>query len=515
MKRHALYPTASLLLAAIALLAAAPALAGLTYQDEVLSDNPRGYWRFEEAAGPQAADSSGNLLHGTYTGGVTLGAPGAAGIGGNAAVFDGSTGYVQLPGTWGGTGWPQLTIEAWVNTSAPRPAGFQAVVSADTTSFAHFQLYDTPNPAAQTGAYTNGGFAGVQTASSSITGTWRHLVFVAESGNTRLYEDGLQLGAAVGTVFTQINANSNVSIGRGYAGDRKFKGLIDEVAIYNTALSDQRVMDHYIAGQPEYVRNVVADQPLVYYKLHEAQVGHTSRAGNYGTLGAPMHGTYSIMGGSGGAFTDVPTGYTPPNLGKKLDGTHAHVYVPAAGAFAAAVPQFSVEFWMMPANYNAGPDGIKAIYAANGWDSQKLHLNLVGSNLQLAVNGYGSFPGADLAPFAPIDAWSHVVVTYDALSNPGNNITSFYVNGELIGQETRTGSLFANFNTPGTIGAWNGNTRFFDGALSDVALYGYVLNPNQVYIHFHGIPEPGTGLLALLGAAGLGLALARRRRRCS
>lgn len=246
MTRRTFYLAASSVV--VVLLSAAPAQAGLTYEQTVLSDNPLGYWQFEEAAGSTALNSSagGNTYDGTYNGGVTLGTPGVTGIGGNSASFDGSSGFVQLPGTWGGTGWPEVSIEAWVNNAAPPTGTFQAIVSADAGgAFAHFQLY--PTTAGSTGAYTNGGFAGVPAPTPNTTG-WRHIAFVAESGATRVYVDGLQVGTANTTAFTQINLSSNVHIGNGYAGGRWFKGQIDEVAVYNTALSDAQVAAHYSAG---------------------------------------------------------------------------------------------------------------------------------------------------------------------------------------------------------------------------------------------------------------------------
>jgi len=303
--------------------------------------------------------------------------------------------------------------------------------------------------------------------------------------------------------------SGDVNIGRGHAFGRLFNGQIDEVAIYDTALTDQRVMDHYIAGQAEYVQNVVASAPIVYYKLHEGSVVDTSQAGNYGTAGAAMHGTYRIMGGSGGAFVDVPSAYDPLNLAKQFDGSHTFVAVPTAGPGAAAVPQFSVEFWMKPDNYSGG---LKALYAGDGWTSGTLHLNMAGSELEVAINGNSGYARTDLASYAGLDEWSHIVVTYDALSTPGSNIVDYYVDGELIDTVTGTGSALANFNTTGAIGCWGGTTRFFDGALGDVALYARVMGGNEVYIHFNGVPEPSTGLLLALGAAGLGLVSRRRRR---
>ncbi len=64
------------------------------YAATVLGQNPAGYWRFGESSGTIAADSSPSLDGGTYTGGVTLGQPGAIiGDSNTAATFDGSTGY--------------------------------------------------------------------------------------------------------------------------------------------------------------------------------------------------------------------------------------------------------------------------------------------------------------------------------------------------------------------------------------------------------------------------------------
>ena len=85
-------------LCAFPLLTAIGIAAPLHYSNEVMADNPIGYWRFSEAAGPTVADSSGNGNNGTYSGGVTLGQPGLPpGVPGDtAALFDGRTGRVVV-----------------------------------------------------------------------------------------------------------------------------------------------------------------------------------------------------------------------------------------------------------------------------------------------------------------------------------------------------------------------------------------------------------------------------------
>ena len=57
-------------------------------------DAPAGYWRLDETSGTTAADTIGGNA-GTYSGGVTLGIPGAV-AGDTAASFDG-TGQVTVP----------------------------------------------------------------------------------------------------------------------------------------------------------------------------------------------------------------------------------------------------------------------------------------------------------------------------------------------------------------------------------------------------------------------------------
>lgn len=481
----------------------------LPYDQVVLGDNPTGYWRFEETGGTTAYDSSPNGKDGTYTGGVTLGQAGGP-MGGLAASFDGSNDYVQLPGTWGGSGWSALTIEAWVNTASPITGDFQTIVGVNESAFAHFQLHT----GGATGVYATGGSGSPWISpppSPYPTGVWRHIALVAESGDTRVYVDGLRTGSPSGATFTQIVGSSNnaVMIGGGYGGPgRWFKGRLDEVAIYNAALSDQQVLAHYIAGQPEYVRLIAASQPVVYYKLHEAGVTDGARAGNYGTLGAAMHGTYH------GSFTDVESAYSPLVFAKQFN--NSYVSVPAVSVPGAdSMQQFTFEFWMKPSTAS----DLQAIYAADGWSTGKVHLNLssTGQELELGIYGLPSpYPKVNLASYAPVDQWSHIVVTYDATSSGG--IVNYYVNGALIETDTGVGTQAATFATTGSLGAWQSSpgqfSRYFAGALGDFAVYPYVLSAHDVYLHYAGIPEPSTWVLMVLGALGLaGSRLFARRER--
>lgn len=211
-------------------------LAGmLRYNEAVLADNPLGYWKLNERSGSVVQDISGNQRHGSYHGGVTLASQGAFAEG-DAAVFDGKTGYVEIAGSsWGGG--KELTIEAWVKT-AQQTADFQAVVSALGQEFVHLQLHTAGNIA----VYTDAGPIVLPIVTQAPLNVWRHLALVAGGGSVKLYVDG-ELTSAVAASFSIIHKTSTLRIGGGYAGGRFFSGAIDEVAIYGYALPADRIKE--------------------------------------------------------------------------------------------------------------------------------------------------------------------------------------------------------------------------------------------------------------------------------
>ncbi|MBI4328153.1 MAG: lamin tail domain-containing protein [Chloroflexi bacterium] len=254
------------------------------YAVEVMADQPAGYWRLSETNGSTALDRSGNGRHGAYNGGVTRGVGGALPGGDLAARFDGASGYVQLPGTWGGGA--EATVEEWVNTEAPITGDFQSLISTPDGGFTHFQLHTTGNA----GAYTSSGFVALPIPPPTPTDRWRHVVMTIKSGDSRIYVDGVALGSPVTTTFTTITpatfspgGTRGVRLANGHQGGRWFRGRLDEAAIYNRALPPERVQAHYLA--------------------------RTTYAGLFGTdLRAAMHGQGSS------AYVRIPFAVTNADL---------------------------------------------------------------------------------------------------------------------------------------------------------------------------------------------------------
>ena len=216
-----------------------PATPAERYAEAVLADAPIAYWQLDETSGTTAADSSGNGNDGTYKGGTTLGQAGAF-EGSLAPTF--ANGYVEIPGTWGGD--PELTVEAWFNPSSTINDWMAIISSLDESGFLHVQLHSYGDIA----VYTNTGTIIMPIPSQAPLNTWRHIAVVVQSGNSTTYVDGVPIGAHT-MGFSVVNPVSMIRIASGYGGGRFFPGSIDDVAIYDTALSQQQIQAHLAAAQ--------------------------------------------------------------------------------------------------------------------------------------------------------------------------------------------------------------------------------------------------------------------------
>ena len=218
------------------------------YRAAVMADNPAAYWRLGEASGATAVDEKGANA-GTYLGGVGLGQPGALQTGTNtSASFDGVDDYVSVPnsGSLGATS--GVTVEAWVKRT--KSGVWQNVVAKSGSGGAAAQNYalwiNTANKPVL--YFGNGGNnSGSVTAPAAIDTNWHHLVATYDEANAKIYVDGVLKVTAASNV--SLTANTQVlTIGRSVDGLRIFGGLIDEVAVYTSALSLSSIQAHYSAA---------------------------------------------------------------------------------------------------------------------------------------------------------------------------------------------------------------------------------------------------------------------------
>jgi hypothetical protein len=80
--------------------------------------------------------------------------------------------------------------------------------------------------------------------------TWYHLCYVYRGGvRQQAYVNGVLDGSAASIVSTLVASDDQVDISRSSFGTRFFDGVLDDIAIFNTALTDNEVREIYRLGR--------------------------------------------------------------------------------------------------------------------------------------------------------------------------------------------------------------------------------------------------------------------------
>ncbi|MBX2850369.1 MAG: hypothetical protein KTR15_01335, partial [Phycisphaeraceae bacterium] len=228
-------------------------LAGETVSDDGLV----GHWKFDEASGSTATDSSSEGNDGTIIGATrvtTSGAPVPGGAGG-ALSFDGVDDLVDLdnPASMNFTG--EITLAAWVKVGATD--GYRNIIGHGLGLNPHGEVFLRIDDGRYEIGSWNGGFnkasAAIPAEDTANGGQWVHLAGVYDGAIWRLYRNGMLIGVtqdAPGSVITQ----TDWSIGaRGTGTSRYFDGEIDDVRIYNRNLLEgdivQLAQQRVLAGR--------------------------------------------------------------------------------------------------------------------------------------------------------------------------------------------------------------------------------------------------------------------------
>jgi len=174
---------------------------------------------------------------------------------GQAFSFDGDFDFVSVPGTFGGG--TEATVEAWVKTEGIT-GDFQAIIIGPSTGddFVHLQLHHGGNNV----VFVNTAFPwwiDLPIISPEPTGVFRHIAISIKSGETILYVNGDEVGRSDKT-FPSITTGE-IKIGGGGTLGRWFKGLIDEVRIFNRALSASEIQAIVKAGRNGNKPNIMVE----------------------------------------------------------------------------------------------------------------------------------------------------------------------------------------------------------------------------------------------------------------
>lgn len=201
-----------------------------------------GYWPLDEidsSGGGTTPDRSGNRFDGEVDGPELV-----AGRVGMALRFDGDDDAVIIGNRAALDAAGPITIAAWIDPT---------LVGGDIRNIvAHGNTNEPPrevflriaaNEQYEGGCWDNADHkAALAIPLGDVVGSWIHLATVYDGQDWVLYRNGVEVNRGASAVGA-LNVNENWFIGArlGSAADRYFQGDIDEVRIYNRALSPAEI----------------------------------------------------------------------------------------------------------------------------------------------------------------------------------------------------------------------------------------------------------------------------------
>ncbi len=335
--------------------------------------------------------------------------------------FDGSNDYLDCGNPTGLQITGAFTISGWINTS--NTGAVKMIASKDDDTNRNFHLSINASNYLSGGVFSSGTGYFTTGDVNICDGAWHHVAFTfVASTSVNVYVDGELDATNTSSIPATIdNDTVNFLIGRLGDGSYDFNGKIDEVAVFNTALSASDIAK-------------IASKPL---NLSLASAYATDRTSNLKLW---------LRAGDKGQPEKNPS-ITRSDYYTDFDGTNDVVTTPSIDLGTT----HSVSCWVKTSTGSKVVVGIDSTNYA-------IYLN---SNLQVNYDATGTAVGSADALIS--GAWNHVVVTRSGTT------VNYYINGKVDSGGADT--INANDALSGVFGLGGISSFYLLGQLSNVAFY--------------------------------------------
>ena len=397
------------------------------------------YWNFDEGSGTKAYDYM-KLNNATlYNNPVWVN-----GKIGKALKFNGSN-YVEAPFSSSLNLSKQITITAWINPSSI--TSYSRVVTKSHTSDAlpytlYGLLFDNANHIRL--EIAKGGTQNAVNGKTTIPlSTWTFVVGTYDGSTMKIYVNGVldTSSSLKGSIDTN---NMPLSIGRSGFGSDYFTGMIDEVQIWNRALTAGEVLNEYNS-----VVHLVS-----YWKFDNNALD---------SLGNNNHGT--VYGAT----------YTTGKAGNALNFDGIDDYVNISDSNSLDITNFiTIEAWINPFSWSSTFPRIVSKEASTSAAPYALELNSSGKSVDLCLDTGGGEKCVDSgANSISLKQWYHVAGTWNGTHS------QIYVNGNLKKTLAQSGSMAATSNDI-LIGNNPSKNRQYNGTIDEIKIWNIALTAGGV-----------------------------------
>jgi hypothetical protein len=446
-------------------LTAAEVAAGAEMPLQTPKSGPVASYSFDEDNEETAADASGNGHTATVEGATWT----ANGRYGGAMEFEASKEDVlKIPAS------PQLdldegfTLEAWVRPSGGDNHSAPLIDKQKGSGHGYF-LYEGGSVSDRPAGAASEDQELVHADDPLPARTWSHVALVFTGGRTYLYVDGelVDNGAAEPVVTEE----GELEIGGSTDTSDYFDGRIDEVRVYGRGLSPAEV-----ATDMEAPIQTPKHGPIAAWTFDELE-GSTAEDMTGDGHTATIEGAIPARGKYG--------------EGLQFDGENDVLKVPNSPEFAL-VEGFTLESWVRPESQSNEWAPILAKAVGGGKAAHELAYWLYEGGHEPNVPFGGTEPSAGKRNEAlgedplPVNAWSHVALTYD-----GSQVI-LYVNGELVDCSEAPSAAPRVTEGELQIGGATEHGAYFKGRLDEVRIYNRALNAAEVVASMGPLPYAKT-----------------------
>lgn len=433
-----------------------------------------GYWPLNEGTGTVAGDSSGNGNVGSISG-----ATWTEGKRGKALSFDGTSNCVSL-GTSSTLRPQDGTYSAWIKLSSlPSDGNVGGDIFSNYSGnskgmflsvLSNGYLHLRPHPSGN-----------VNSTYALSTGRWYHVVGQIEGSATRLYINGVLDNSSTGTYTPPDGMNASIGCWVDAAGFY-FPGVIDDVRIYNRALSAAEVAALYKQNETTVNANTNS-------RITDGLVGAWSFNGNNLNMASSTAEILDVSGnGNHGDNSGGRADAGKIGQGWKFDGADDYVAIGDTSVLDLST-QGSLSIWARPdrsmpsddANYyyrnfiskSYGGSTATVVYSFHWHGTNSLSELRMCTSTGAAATCQTYNIGA-----LTVGDWYNFAVTW----NTAANSLIFYVNGAAVSSLTNSNAA-QNSATSLYIGGCTfgcGANQNWDGQLDEARVYNRALSAEEM-----------------------------------
>lgn len=431
---------------------------------EEIGGGPIAHWKFDEGIGTTLYNSSSNQNNGYFGSTAPTWANESQCINGKCLSFDGTqSAYSNYDLSWNNTN--NVSLSFWVkpqNTTDSNKG-----ILGKQYSLYEWSIYQSGSSVSlvywnTSGGHTNGmddSWGNVLTANR-----WTHLAYTWDGSTSRFFANGKIVKTKIATnPSINMNRTNNMMFGGNIYtwGNTYFKGLIDEVKIYNYVRTAEQIKQDYTnhGSNVNIGGTSIQTTPgnlVAYYKFDE---GHGSVVNNSGIGGSSANGTLA-------SGTSSPVWVNDGKINKSLNfNNNNYINLPNTLGYTNTVSAFA---W----------------FKSNGTPTGNYHIIMGGQELEISIpvsgqirtgvftnTRYVSNHGSGLLD----NQWHHVGFTFDGSTKKS------YIDGQFVGQQTGIGGTLRSSFTGRTIGKFGtSNVYFLNGYLDEVKIFDYPLSEDEI-----------------------------------